>query len=178
MRYLVVGLLLFALHPSGALADFTGPVVSILDCDTIEVLHNTYPERIRLSGIDCPEKGQAFGTRAKQAASALVFGRDVTLDTHGQDKYRRTLADVFLRDGTHVNHELVKDGWCWCWWYRKYAPRNTDLERLEQEARGAKKGLWADPAPILPWVYRKARRGQAPDLLDLEATEAEVVPLP
>ncbi|OAI45798.1 hypothetical protein AYO43_07600 [Nitrospira sp. SCGC AG-212-E16] len=60
-------------------ADFTGPVVSVLDDDTIEVLHNTYPERVRLSGIDCPEKGQAFGNRAKQAASALVFGKDVIL---------------------------------------------------------------------------------------------------
>ena len=60
MRYLVVGLLLFALHPSGALADFTGPVVSILDGDTIEVLHNTYPERIRLSGIGCPKKYNHF----------------------------------------------------------------------------------------------------------------------
>jgi len=138
MRYLVVGLLLFALHPSGALADFTGPVVSILDGDTIEVLHNTYPERIRLSGIDCPEKGQAFGTRAKQAASALVFGKDVTLDTHGQDKFRRTLADVYLRDGTNVNHTLVKDGWCW--WYRKYAPADTVLEKLARDAREAKKG--------------------------------------
>ena len=61
----------------------TGLMISILEGDTIEVLHNTYPERVRLRG-DCPEKGQAFGTRAKQAASALVFGRDVMLDTHGQ----------------------------------------------------------------------------------------------
>ena len=57
MRYLVVGLLLFVLHPSGALADFTGPVVSVLDGDTIEVLHNGHAERIRFSGIDCQEKG-------------------------------------------------------------------------------------------------------------------------
>ena len=86
------GLVLFLTAPAHA-ADFSGLVVSVLDGDTIEVLHNPHPERIRLSGIDCPEKGQAFGTRAKQAASALVFGRDVTLHTHGQDKYRRTLAD-------------------------------------------------------------------------------------
>jgi len=53
---------------------------------TIEVLHNTHPERVRLSGIDCSEKGQVFGNRAKQATSALVFGKDVILQTHGQDK--------------------------------------------------------------------------------------------
>jgi endonuclease YncB( thermonuclease family) len=96
------------LHPIGALASFTGPVVSVLDGDTIKVLHYTQPERIRLSGFDCPEKGQAYGNRAKQAASALVFGKDVILQTHGQDKYGRTLADVLLKDGTNVNHELVK----------------------------------------------------------------------
>jgi micrococcal nuclease len=138
-----------------AAADFTGPVVSVLDGDTIEVLHNTHPERIRLSGIDCPEKGQAFGNKAKQAAPALVFGKDVILHTHGQDKYKRTLADVFLPDGTNVNHELVKQGWCW--WYRKYAPVDTVLEGLETEAREAKKGLWADPQPVPPWEWRKRK---------------------
>jgi micrococcal nuclease len=153
---ILLSLLLPLCIPDLAAADFTGPVVSVLDGNTIEVLHNTYPERVRLSGIDCPEKGQAFGNNAKHAASELVFGRDVTLDTHGQDKYRLTLADVFLRDGRHVNHELVKAGWCW--WYRKYAPGDTVLERLEKEAREAKKGLWADPQPVPPWEYRKAKR--------------------
>jgi len=94
---------------------------------------------------------------------------------HGYDKYRRTLADVLLRDGTNVNHTLVKQGWCW--WFRKYAPGNTVLEGLENEARKAKKGLWADPQPVLPWVYRKARHGQELDLSDLvpldTATENE-----
>lgn len=95
-------------------ADYSGQVVSILDGDTIEVLHNQRPERIRLSGIDCPEKGQAYGQKAKQATSALAFGKEVTLQTHGKDKYGRTLGDVLLLDGTHVNHALVKDGWWWC----------------------------------------------------------------
>ena len=66
-------------------------------------------ERIRLSGIDCPEKGQAYGNNAKRATSALVFGKEVMLQTFGKDKYGRTLADVRLLDGTHVNHTLVKD---------------------------------------------------------------------
>ena len=107
-------------------ADFSGPVVSVLDGDTIEVLHNHHAERIRLSGIDCPEKGQAYCNNAKHAASALAFGKEVTLQTHGLDKYKRTLGDVLLPDGTNVNHTLVKDGACW--WYRKYAPGNTVLK--------------------------------------------------
>jgi endonuclease YncB( thermonuclease family) len=64
-----------------AYANFSGSVVRVLDGDTIEVLHNTRAERIRLNGIDCPEKGQAYGKQAKQAASALVFGKQVTLHT-------------------------------------------------------------------------------------------------
>ena len=59
---------------------------------------------------------------------------------------------VLLPDGTNVNHTLVKDSWCW--WYRKYAPGNFELERLESEARDAKRGLWADPPPVPPWVWR------------------------
>ena len=94
--------------------------------------------------LTCPEKGQAYGKRAKQAASALAFGKDVVPQTHGQDKYQRTLADEVLSDGMNVNHELVKEGWCW--WYRKYAPGDTILEGLEKEARDIKKGLWVDSA--------------------------------
>src|SRR4029077_7908987 len=61
----------------------------------------------------------------------------------------------------------------WCWWYRKYAPGDIELEKLEKDARDTKKGLWGDPAPIPPWVYRKARRGQSLDLSDLVPLEAE-----
>ena len=105
--------------------NFTSSVVSVLDGDTIEVLHNQYPERIRLSGIDCPEKGQAYGHLVKQAASVLVYRKTVTLQTHSLDKYERAIADVLLPDGTNVIHALVKDGWyCWCW---KYAP-NLNLQ--------------------------------------------------
>jgi micrococcal nuclease len=97
--------------------------------------------------------------------------KQVTLQTHGKDKYGRTLGDVFLLDGTNVNHTLVKDGWCW--WYRKYAPLDAELEKLEKDGREARTGLWVDPSPIPPWVYRKSRRGQSLDLLDLVPLEGE-----
>jgi endonuclease YncB( thermonuclease family) len=134
-------------------AAFASSVTRILDGDTIEVLHNNRPERIRLSGIDCPEKGQAYGMKAKQATSDLVFGKDVTLETHGTDKYGRTIADVSLPDGIHVNLELVRNGWCW--WYQKYAPDNVILAELQRRARRSGLGLWADPNPVPPWEWRK-----------------------
>ena len=94
-------------------------------------------------------------TTCLPGAVGLALGEEVTLQTHGLDKYGRTLADVFLRNGTNVNHTLVKEGWCW--WYRKYAPGDTVLEGLEQSAREAKRGLWADPQPVPPWEWRKRK---------------------
>ena len=86
-------LFLFVLQPCVAFADFTGSVVSVLDGDTIEVLHNQHPEHIRLNGIDCQEKGQAYGQKARYAASA--FAKEVTLQTHSKDKYELTVAMCF-----------------------------------------------------------------------------------
>ena len=65
--------------PSLALSDFSGPVVGVIDGDTIDVLHNGQAERIRLNGIDCPEKGQAFGKTAKHFTSSLAYGKKVTI---------------------------------------------------------------------------------------------------
>lgn len=153
-----VAFILFGLccYSFASAADFAGKVISILDGDSIEVLQNNRSIRIRLHGIDCPEKGQAFGKRAKQATVALLFGKEVMLKTFDKDRYGRTLANVILLDGTNVNQLLVKEGWCW--WYRKYAPLDTELEQLESEARDAKKGLWADPVPVPPWAWRKRIR--------------------
>lgn len=146
------------LFSSAEALSFTGDVVGILDGGTSEVARNGKTERIRLQGIACPEKSQPYGTEAKQAISALVFAMEVPVEPYGKDKHGRIMADVRLADGTNITHELVKDGWCW--WSRKSAPDNAELERLELEAKEAKKGLWADPAPIPPWEYRKALRRQ------------------
>jgi len=135
--------------------DFTSPVVRVIEGDTIEVLHNHHPEHFRLNGIDCPEKGQAFGLLAEHVASDLVFRKEVTLQTHGLDEYGRTIGDVILPDGTNLNQELVRRGLCW--WYRDNAPRDTVLEGLEKAAREAKKGVWADPQSVPPWEWRKRK---------------------
>jgi endonuclease YncB( thermonuclease family) len=166
-------LLVSLFTPLKAAADFSGPVISILDGDTIEVLQNNRAKRIRLNGIDCPEKGQAYGKKAKQAVADLVFGKKVSLQTYGLDKYGRTIADVHLADGTNVNQRLVNGGWCW--WYRQYAPGNVVLEKLEKDARDSKKGLWVDPAPVPPWVYRKAKRGQTLLLSDIVPFDSNAI---
>jgi endonuclease YncB( thermonuclease family) len=118
--------------PQAISADFAAKVISVQDRDTLEVLHNTHPERIRLSGTDCPEKGQAFGKRAKQAASELVFGKQVRLQTHSKDKFERTLADVLLLDGTHVNPTLMKK----CWGRITLVNRPTDRHAVLTRVNG------------------------------------------
>lgn len=110
MRYLWTVFLTLLATSSVLATELAGPIVSVFDGDTIEVLNGHHVDRIRLSGIDCPEKGQAFGQRAKQAASALVFGKQVTLQTHGLTKYGRTLADVLLPDGMNLNQDFVEQG--------------------------------------------------------------------
>lgn len=89
-------------------ADFSGEMVGVLDGDTIEVMQGHQAQRVRLNVIDCLKNGQAYGSRAKQAASVLVFGKVVTVRTHGMDKYGRTIADVLLPDSVNVNHDFVK----------------------------------------------------------------------
>lgn len=148
-------ILLLAFMASPALADFTGRVVGVADGDTLSVLHDGKAERVRLNGIDCPEKGQPFGTQAKAVTSAMAFGKEVTVRPVDHDKYGRTVADVILSDGRILNRELVTLGLAW--WYRKYST-DESLGRLEVEARVAKKGIWTDPEPIPPWAFRKQRK--------------------
>ena len=107
------------------------------------------------AGIDCPEKRQAFGNRAKQFAPALVFGKTVTVSVLDVDRYGRTVGEVILPDGRVLNHELVRAGLAW--WYRKYAPDDDTLKQLEAEARQAKRGLWVEPNPMPPWAWRTDR---------------------
>ena len=121
--------------------DFTGKVVGITDGDTIRVMHNGAPERIRLWGIDCPESKQPFGTRAKQFTGDLAFGQTVIVRVRDVDRYKRTVAEIILPDGRNLNQELVRAGLAW--WFERYARRELILRDLEQEARAARRGLGA-----------------------------------
>jgi endonuclease YncB( thermonuclease family) len=155
--FLPIFLSLILFPPTIAFADFSGRVVGVTDGDTIKVMHDGKAEKIRLHGIDCPEKTQPFGTKAKQFTSAMVFGKDVTIHLTDTDKYGRTVGDVILPDGRVLNRELIAAGLAW--WYRKYS-KDASLERLEEEARSAKRGLWADPDSVPPWCWRKQQKGQ------------------
>jgi endonuclease YncB( thermonuclease family) len=139
-----------------AVTTFTGLVVEVVDGDTIEVLQRGKAVRIRLSGIDCPEKGQPYGKAAKQFTSEMTLGKPVTVEVRHLEKDGLLVADVILPDGSVLNQELLGAGLAWR--YRKYG-RTPVLAALEQAARKAKRGLWAAPNPVTPWCWRNRQKG-------------------
>jgi len=136
------------------ISTFRGKVIGVLDGDTIEVLKDKAPVRIRLYGIDCPEHGQDFGTRAKQFTSDKVFGKTVEVVPVEKDRYERQVAKIYI-DGKYLNQMIVAEGFAW--WYKRYAPNDVDLKEAENGARSSKKGLWSHPNPIPPWKFRRQK---------------------
>lgn len=157
MRLPLPLILTLSLAASNVNADFSGEVVGVIDGDTIDVMRDGRSERIRLHGIDAPEKSQAFGRSSKRAASDLAFGEEVTVIEHGRDRYGRTLGEVILPDARSLNQEMVREGHAWR--YRKYSDDRT-LERLEKTARQENRGLWQDEDAMPPWEYRKAKKAR------------------
>lgn len=152
---LTAAIILLLITASLHAEEIRGKVVSIADGDTITVLDaENVQHKIRLEGIDAPEKGQAFGTKAKEKLSELVGEKDVVVRWEKKDRYGRILGDVHLSD-RHINLEMVQDGLAWH--YKQYS-KSKQLAEAEDEARKAKKGLWADKSPEPPWEFRKKGR--------------------
>ena len=136
---------------------WSGLVVGVTDGDTITVLHEGKGEKIRLYGIDTPEKGQAFGKKAKQFTSRMVYGKTVEVETKDTDRYGRTVALINV-GGQSLNEALIKDGLAWV--YRKYCVESfcEDWLNFEAIARYGQIGLWSESNPVPPWEYRKNQR--------------------
>lgn len=142
-----------------ALAAIEGKVIAITDGDTLRVVdHKNIQHKIRLAEIDTPEKGQPYGQKAKGALSDLVFGKMVSVDVVTTDKYGRLVGHIYLND-LHINKEMVRLGAAWA--YRQYLKDKSFLD-IEEEARGAKRGLWAlsEAKNVPPWEWRKQQRQQ------------------
>ncbi len=143
----------------------TGKVVSVADGDTITVLDASNTQhKIRLSGIDAPEKRQAFGTVSKQYLANMVFNKSVVVSWQNNDRYGRILGKVLV-DDVDVNLEQIRAGMAW--FYRQYQKQQpiqdqADYATAEQEAKANKLGLWVDEAPIAPWNFRRAKRNVSP----------------
>jgi len=151
-----------ALGPGAAHArDFDGRVVGIQDGDTVTVLDASKQQhRIRIAGIDAPEKAQAFGTAAKEHLARLAFGKQADVRCSKRDRYGRDVCNVYV-GARDVGLEQVRSGNAW--WFREYAREQAPEDRkvyetAESEARGARRGLWHDASPTPPWDWRRQVR--------------------
>jgi endonuclease YncB( thermonuclease family) len=139
----------------------TGRVVRVTDGDTIVILDSANAQhKIRLQGIDAPERKQAFGTKSKDHLSDSVAGKFVVVEYEKRDYYKRILGKVLLSH-QDMNLEQIKAGLAWH--YKKYQKEQTPSDRAlyseaEIKAKEAKRGLWHDPEPVPPWEYRKSKR--------------------
>ena len=132
----------------------TGKVVRIADGDTVTILVGGDQVRIRLFGIDAPERGQDYSRRSREALAELVFEKEVRIVVRDTDRFGRTVGDIYVGNSL-VNEKMVKDGWAWN--YARYS-HSKHFAELEREAREANRGLWAGKAPIPPWDFRAHER--------------------
>lgn len=154
----LLSILSFVLAANVMAADISCKVVGVSDGDTLTCLAaGNQSIKVRLAQIDAPEKNQPFGEKSKQALSAMVFGKQVVLQPETRDRYGRTVAKVFVGD-LDVNRQQLRKGMAWV--YRQYS-RDSGYDGAEAFAKSYGTGLWADPNPVAPWVWRHEKR-QAP----------------
>ena len=167
MRQLLLTVVLLFLAPAVQAETFTGRVVGVADGDTVTVLDaNLEQHKIRLQGIDAPEKAQPFAQRSKENLSGLVFSKDVRVEWSKRDRYGRKIGKVWVQPDScptcamtlDAGHAQITVGLAW--WYRKYAGEQSPEDRgayefSEKEARAKRVGLWSHPDPVPPWEWRR-----------------------
>jgi endonuclease YncB( thermonuclease family) len=170
IRNLVFTAMLLMVGIGASAETLTGRVVGVADGDTITVLDaNREQHKIRLGGIDAPEKAQPFGQRSKESLSAMVFGKEVDVQWNKRDRYQRIVGKVWVQPVSCPTCPKTLDAGLaqltlgLAWWYQKYAKEQSPedagrYEFAEQEARAKRAGLWADGQPIPPWDWRKEAR--------------------
>ena len=145
---LIVRLLLI-LTPLISLTAEQSKVIKISDGDTITILQDKQQTKVRLYGIDAPEKKQGYGQKSRQFLASLIAGQMVEIEPKGKDRYKRTLG-IIHHKGQDINAQMVLNGYAWA--YGKYSKMYVDHERL---ARENKQGLWQSSDPTPPWEWRK-----------------------
>ena len=158
IRGLSAALLLAAAAPAIAAKphyELAGRVVAIADGDTLTVLDGSNAQhKIRLAGIDAPEKAQPFGTKAREQHAGKVFRQTVRVEVIDVDRYHREVGRIYLGD-RFVNLEMVQDGNAWR--YPQY-DKPGEFTAAEADAREHNRGLWVDRDPVPPWEWRKMKR--------------------
>lgn len=129
-----------------------GKVIKVSDGDTVTLLTDDYTQvKVRLFGIDCPEKNQDFGQKARRFVADQCLQKNVLVEKKGEDKYKRTLGIVFI-DNVNLNELLLSKGLAW---HYKFFSKSAKYAELEQQAKKNKINIWSQPNPIAPWDFRK-----------------------
>ena len=155
-----LGTLLVLTVTLAAASELRGVVVGVTDGDTITVLDDSRKQhKVRLAGIDAPEKHQAFGERARQYLSSLAFKKQATLDCYKNDQYKRQVCRVWV-EGKDIALAQVQGGLAWH--YKRFEKEQTASERAayaraEADARASRTGLWRSERPVPPWEFRRQR---------------------
>ena len=155
--------LALALQACNGATEQVGKVVEVHDGDTLTLKEaaSGVEQRVRLAGIDAPEKGMPYAEASRKTLAAMVLGREVVVRWHKRDRYGRLVGKVLL-DGEDVNLDLIRHGLAWH--YKEFQTEQSPEDRLryaqaEEHARQQGVGLWQEADPVPPWVWRK-RRGK------------------
>ncbi len=163
MRALMLFLLWACAFNTAHAEEFSAKVIAVLDGDTVLIRRSNGLVKIRLSGIDAPEKAQIFGETSRRSLSGMVLGKQVKVDSRATDQYGRMVAYLSV-NGLDVNAEQIRRGMAWAaagWRHsRRQSPRDPlhgshALAALQEEARRIPRGLWAQRNPVPPWDWRK-----------------------
>ena len=147
------------LSPALALDHINGKVVHIADGDTITVLSDKKEYKIRLYGIDTPERGQPFGKKAKEFTADMAGMKKVVVDPMDKDRYGRIVGLVYIDgDGECLNEEILRAGFAWVYRYYCKAKFCNKWLKIEKWAQEKEKGLWRDKNPVPPWDWRRGKR--------------------
>ena len=139
---------------------YTGYAVKIIDGDTFDLLTDDHKNiRIRMFGIDCPERGQDFYKVCKTALGNILLNQKLKVNVQSIDQYKRVVGDVYSIDGKQwMNYNMVAGGYAWHYTHYDHNPK---LDKAEQAARNTAAGLWKDANPVAPWDWRKEKRNKA-----------------
>lgn len=158
---LVIAIFMLFASQIASAETFSGRIVAIADGDTVTLLDRMKQQhKIRLSGIDAPERKQAFGNVSRQHLAGLVFDKQVTAYCPKTDRYRRAICTIEV-DGIDANLGQVAAGMAWHYkaYIRDQRPEDRELyAEAEERAQRERRGLWADRNPLAPWEFRKAKR--------------------
>lgn len=157
-RFLFPSLLLLFTHCLSA-EELTGRVIDIASGDSITIVDASNVEyKVRLSGIDAPEKEQPFGAESRQSLSRMIYGKQVKVDWQKRDYHKRVVGKVLLNNKTDVNLEQVKRGMAWVFKHFLDDPSSADQSDYidaQEEAENQRVGLWSQSDPTPPWEFRR-----------------------